>query len=313
MGPEDNPADVEDVFRRSLPAPADHEWPAPGALGSLLIEMLARGRSAWPALPLDPGRVLEHVAATVAPTDRELLQTLRTRHADDLYLACACSAGIPEALVALASRFRSTVEAAAARVEASPAFVDEVCQRLYERLFAADDQQPLRIASYQGRGPLGGWLAIIAQRTALNLIEHEAALERVHRRAGAEELASDLDLELRYLKDKYKHEFESAFVEAMSRLTERERTLLGLKVVSGLTLERIGLIYHVDLSTASRWITAARTHLATLTEEVLGARLGLSRPDLQSLARLVASQLDVSIARLLAPATGMAVDRDGAR
>jgi RNA polymerase sigma-70 factor, ECF subfamily len=242
----------------------------------------------------------------------DLAAALSAKHAEDLYLACACAAGIPEALMLLAARFRATIETAVARIDASRTFVDEVRQELHERLFRAEDQQPPKIATYKGNGPLGGWLAVVAQRTALNLLEKEAARERAHRGAAAEQLVSDLDPELRYLKQRYKDEFERAFVEAMERLTARERTLLGLKIVAGLTLERIGLIHQVDLSTASRWIASARNKLMKATEEILGQRLGLSLTEMQSLARLIASQIDISIARLLAPADGAPTKRDDA-
>jgi RNA polymerase sigma-70 factor, ECF subfamily len=300
-GGEDEGCEMEGLFLRALPEAAGRPAAGAGQLGPRLAQMLARARAAWPRVPLAAGAFAEHVARRISASETSLVPALEARHAEDLYLACACATGVPGAIEALSAHFRAAIDAAIARVDASPTFVDEVRQVLHHRLFLDGDDQPGRIASYHGRGPLAGWLAITAQRTALNVVEHEAARDRMSRRAGAEQLEPELDPELRFVKQKYTVEFEKAFIEALDHLSARDRTLLGLKVVSGLTLDRIGLMYQVDTSTASRWIAAARQQLTHLTEGILTGRLGVSRDEMQSLARLVASQVDVSIARLLAP------------
>jgi RNA polymerase sigma-70 factor (ECF subfamily) len=72
--------------------------------------------------------------------------------------------------------------AAVARVDRSPELRDEVRQILWQRLFVGTGAAAPRILSYAGRGPLAGWVAVAAQRIALDL-----------RRDAARAVASDPD------------------------------------------------------------------------------------------------------------------------
>ena len=81
----------------------------------------------------------------------------------------------------------------------------------------------------------------------------------------------------------------------------RERTLLRLHTVEGLSLERMGVMYRKDKATLSRWLAAAREKLAEETRARLAERLALAPPELASLLRAIRSQLEVSLLRLLPP------------
>jgi RNA polymerase sigma-70 factor (ECF subfamily) len=142
-------------------------------------------------------------------------------------------------------------------------------------------------------------VGIAAQRIALNLLEAERAEGRAREKAMADEIASEVDPELRYLSERYRAVFESALERAIRRLGARERALLRLQMVGGLTLDQIGAIYKVNASTVSRWIAGARDGLLRETERLLRAELPLSSSEFASLARMLASQLDLSVSRLL--------------
>jgi RNA polymerase sigma-70 factor (ECF subfamily) len=58
-------------------------------------------------------------------------------------------------------------------------------------------------------------------------------------------------------------------------------------------------MYKVNASTVSRWIAGVRTALLSETERLLRAELSLSPPEFTSLARVLASQMDISVSRLL--------------
>ena len=94
----------------------------------------------------------------------------------------------------------------------------------------------------------------VPQRTALSLRRGESAHKRARDRAIADRLSVDLDPELLYLKQRYRVEFEAAFSRAVEGLTDRERAILRLHLVAGLTLDAIGVMYHVNTSTVSRWL-----------------------------------------------------------
>ena len=86
---------------------------------------------------------------------------------------------------------------------------------------------------------------------------------------------------------------------AIRELEPRDRLLLKYHYLDGLTVDRIGALYTVHRATAARWIAAAREMLATRTQRILLEKLRVTPSELRSIARLVESQLDLSMRRLL--------------
>jgi len=173
-----------------------------------------------------------------------------------------------------------------------------VLQLVRQRVFVGTADTPPRIGSYAGRGPLAGWVGIAAQRIALDLVDKEKTEARARERVAAE-IGAELDPELQYIKDRYRDAFERAFARAVEDLGAKDRALLRLQIAGGLTLEQIGTMYKVNASTVSRWIAGVRTALLAETERLLRAELPLSPPEFTSLARVLASQMDISVSRLL--------------
>ncbi len=63
-------------------------------------------------------------------------------------------------------------------IDVSPAFFDEVEQRLWDAALVGTAGAPPKLMSYSGQGALAGWVGIAAQRIALMMRRHEAAEER---------------------------------------------------------------------------------------------------------------------------------------
>src|SRR5438046_10681653 len=55
-------------------------------------------------------------------------------HVEDLYLACGCTLGLKEAVRALDERFLSQVGTFLSRIDRSSTFIDDVRQKLREKL-----------------------------------------------------------------------------------------------------------------------------------------------------------------------------------
>jgi RNA polymerase sigma-70 factor (ECF subfamily) len=216
-------------------------------------------------------------------------------YSDDLDLARRVARGEPEALKRFDREVAGEIATAVRKVDRDPAFIDEIAQRVRVRLLVADGDGPPRIGAYRGTGPLRAWVAIAALRVALNAKRDAPPAGDVL----ADVVDREPDPALRHLKTQYRAEYREALTAAIAALGDRERALLRLRFVSGLELAHIGKLYRVHESTASRWIAAAVEAVGSGARERLVQKLSITAATADSVARLVASQLDLSIARLL--------------
>jgi len=271
----------------------------PAALEASLQQIVDRAVRAWPDLPIDPARLVAHLAVVVGEGQLDdVAQGLSELYAEDVALGLACAEKLPGALTHVDRTCGGAIDAAVARIDRSPELRDEVRQTLWQRLFVGTVEQAPRILTYAGRGPLAGWVAVAAQRIALDL--RRAATRAV----GVDPMADQLlpteeHPEVDYLRMKYKTEFEAAVGDALAALPDRDRLLLRLTTVSGLSHEQIANIYKVNQSTVTRWIARARAEVLEATERSVCGKLGVKRDEFMSLAGLLVSRIDLSISRVL--------------
>jgi len=266
-----------------------------------LLAACARARRAHPALAVTDEGFARHLGRAVSTETDEPLTDLDTLELEDLFLACACLAGSAGALDAFEARCGERIRAALAANVPSPEARGEVAQRLRDAVFVGTLETPPKLALYSGRGPLDRWTAIVAQRLALMMARSESTGRRAHERASLEAAILPQEPEVAFAKEQYRAQFEQAFTDALGILNEKDRLLLRLHLVSGVSVESIGKMYQVSQSTASRWLASAREAVATEVQRLLAERLHLARSEMASLARIVASQIDLSMSRLLAP------------
>ena len=96
--------------------------------------------------------------------------------------------------------------------------------------------------------------------------------------------------------------FETAVTDALSGLKPRERLVLKLYLVSGMTIDAIGKSLGVTRQAVSKTIARAREQIIGHVQRSVQKSLKITREDLSSILRFVASQLDVSISRVLGKA-----------
>ncbi len=284
--------------------PAARAYARVPGLAAVLAALLGAARAAWPRVRLEEAVFLRHLAERLPASERPEA-SLRAVHAGDLYLACACARGDAAAHAALEAHVLPQVAGAVARVAPGEEALAEVCQRLREKLLTAAPGQTPRMADYQGGGPLGAWLSVVAARTALNLRRTAGRQARAEQEALADAAPGpDADPELALVRAHHREDFQAALAEALAALTSRERTVLRLHLVEGLSLERIGAVYRTHKSTVSRWLARAREEVLAGTRARLAERLRLSSDELHSLLRDVPGQpLDHSLSSLLASRT----------
>lgn len=245
-------------------------------------------------------RLAAHFGGLVgAAQPADVLAHLDSLHAADVYVACAAGTGVASAAEALVAYCGPMVVAYVRAVDKDDALVDEVRQSVLHRLLTPESGPP-RILTYGGRAPLPVWVGIAAQRSALSVLRSDGARARALGEAAREPWLGEQDPELRYLRERYKDAFEAAVVAAIAELPPRERALVRLQTVGGMTLAQMAPLYGVEESTVSRWLLRVRRTILEATQRKLSAAIGVDGDEFRSIARLVASQLDVSVARLLA-------------
>jgi RNA polymerase sigma-70 factor (ECF subfamily) len=263
------------------------------ALDDALARALAAGRAAWPGVAVDDASFVRHLAERV--DDGDPAKAVEALGASDLYLACACASGSSAAVEVFSRRLLAVadVRAMLSSLGAAP-LADDVRQILLERLFVGSPGSPPRIASYSGRGSLAGWVRVSAVRVAVSLRRREHPAQAPSEEA-LDPLLPAVDPELDALKLRYAAAFNAALRDAFAALSPRDRTLLRLHYVDGVSVERIASSYNAHRVSASRWLSAARGKVLEETTRLLRERKRLSESEFESLARLVQSQLEVSL------------------
>lgn len=217
-----------------------------------------------------------------------LLVEGETLELEGLTLAAACLARLAPALRELDEALLPDVRATLLR-RAGAAQVDDVLQQTRVKLLLAE--RPA-LSQYRGRGPLQGFVRTVAVNLLANVLERTRPTE------GDEALATlpdTAELEAGVLRADQQQHFKEAFRAAVASLTPRQRALLRLSLVDGLTLDEIAPIHGMHRSSVARWLAEARERLAEQTRLELGSRLCLEGEALESLLRSVQARFDLSL------------------
>jgi RNA polymerase sigma-70 factor (ECF subfamily) len=261
------------------------------ALREGLQQLHARACAAWPTLAFDAAALVEACAQRVE--NAEALASLRI---EELALALACARGDAGALRAFEQHHGRDIALALARAGVEPAAVDDVAQLVRSRLFVGD---PPRIAAFSGRGELANWVRTVAVRVAISSRRGRAPLDRATASVPSR-LPIDDDPELAWLREHHRAGFKAAFSQVLSQLDDEERALLRFKFLDGLTLEELAQLFGTHRATIARRVARLRDQLAEDLCAAFGTQPGITRAQLESIARLLRADLDLSLSRLLA-------------
>jgi RNA polymerase sigma-70 factor (ECF subfamily) len=217
-------------------------------------------------------------------------------HDEDLELARACLAGDQDAL----RRFDGLLDEVGRKLGGmAGADLMREAKQVVRQVLVATKDRPAAIAEYSGRGALGGWLRVALGRELVRL----AKKGQKEPQALPDELellaADDDDPETAYLKTHYRTEFKQAFAAALEGLDAAERRALRYSIVERLSIDDVARLDGVHRATAARQVARARERLTEETRRILRERLVVDPDELQSILRLIESQVDVSVRRLL--------------
>jgi len=282
-------------FLDALPRDERARWESDD-LETLLERVVEEARAELPAIQLTDATFVRYLAARAAGAPTSWLLDLP---AADLYLACACASGDSAAIAALEKRYFAPIEGIV-RGKLDDTRAAEAMQRMREHLFVGERPH---ILDYSGRGELGKWLTITAVRAGLRVVR-ETKREYSLDDGAAGELVDASDVELAHLRTRYQPEFKQAFADAFAQLETRDRNLLRHSVLDGHGVDRIAELYAIHRSTASRWLAAARADLIKRTKAALRARLQVTPTELESILRVMAEQVDVTLEGILRQTRG---------
>ena len=285
---------LADTYLAALPSEAPPSDQSREALEQALAALSARGRAAHPTLAVSNADFARHLARCGA----SLAAGGVSASAEDLFLACAAVAGVVGAVDKLRAQHRPGIAGYLRAIENMEISMDEVEQRLWEALLVGGEAPP-KLLSYSGRGSLAGFVGILAQRIALDGGRQRGAEARAKAKMAAEVNAVAGDAELAFIKLRYKDGFEQAIRDALAELDDRERMILRMHTIDGVTLDRIGRVYGVTQPTISRWLSDARARVFAETRRLLRERLQVSEAEFDSIADLVVSQIDVNVSHIL--------------
>jgi RNA polymerase sigma-70 factor (ECF subfamily) len=263
------------------------------ALEAALRHLFDEGARAWPGVGLAVEAFVSYLARLAQRNAGSLPAPER---GPDLYLACACTVRVPGALEAFDRAHLARIDAYLARLGPSPAFVDEVRQEVRGKLYVGRDGAPW-IAEYDGRGALASWVRVVSIRTAIDLRRQEGPAPASDRRA--EHAPSPGDPERDLQRERYQKAFGEALRGAVLALGPDHRRILRRHFAEGATLEALAEELGVHRATVARHVAAARLALKRDARRRLRMALGCPESEMESLAAVMRSQLDLSLPTLL--------------
>lgn len=261
-------------------------------LAHALEILYARGRKSYPRLSLDEEAFGRFVARCV---DDKSFRSLDALAAEDLYLACACAEGARGAAAAFEAEFAKVIRRAVSRPVPKAEDRDDAEQRALQHLLIGTPGAGPAIAKYVGHVPLATWIPVVAIRIAISLRRTESAEHRLRAKAGAE--AIGVSPEHIYIREELRQAVEPAVADALGRLADRDRLILRLFLVSGLTLRAIGDSLGLSQPAVSKRLAKTRAALLKDVRTAVKESLHISEDEFSSILRVVASQLDVNVSK----------------
>jgi RNA polymerase sigma-70 factor, ECF subfamily len=266
---------------------------APATVEATLVELCRAATAAWPGVKVDPRDV---VALWAEKAGGEDPAPLTAAAFEELHLAIACARGDEPAIAAFDRRYLDVVPQALASMKLPGATVDDVRSMVRDKLLLADGDKRPRVLDYAGRGRLRGLIQVTATRTAIDRIR----LEEREAELPAKEFAGPTDVALSLIKAQYRAAFSTGFAKAVATASRRDRNLLRLHFLGGMTLEQLAQMYNVHRATVVRWLAAARDTVFAATREHVAIEIKAPSDELDEMFDLVKSRVELSVERLLA-------------
>jgi RNA polymerase sigma-70 factor (ECF subfamily) len=179
-------------------------------------------------------------------------------HVSSVYLCIACSDGSEAACGLLEARYFPALKVGISKFDARADVVDDILQELRCRLLVGPTA---RIRGYGGRGVFSGWLRAVARTVAVDFVRVRGAQIRRVKCLSLSNVSAELmhaapaaTPEEQVHCQRNSTSIQRALCKSIQALPERERRLLSLYYVGGLTIDQLGASYGLNRSTIARQI-----------------------------------------------------------
>jgi RNA polymerase sigma-70 factor (ECF subfamily) len=224
----------------------------------------------------DLARILEEIARKFAAPSQQLREFCFSLKIEELVLARACAAGNEHAWETFMLRYREKLYEIGLHITREDSAARDLSDSIYAELYGTtpkDGRRVSKLASYNGRGSLEGWLRTVMAQEHVNRYRRQRRMvsldeenEQGQQFASPEqEPVSAVDPRL-----------ESATDEALASLPPDERFILAAYYLDDRTLAEIARMLSVHESTISRKLDKLAK---SLRKQILAglARQGMSR------------------------------------
>ncbi len=216
---------------------------------------------------------------------------------EDLFLATACARGDRIAWEYFADEYLPLLQRMAARACRQHQESEDLAQDIVANLIADKS----RLAGYNGRGSLAGWLRVTLSHALIDRLRRqrrEVALdeseEQQSRAASSETACGESSLDA-----SWGSVFSEVLQEQIRLLPPADRLILALYYVHGISLKAIGKHLGVHEATASRRLDGARQTIRKRVERELRTRHRLQAGEIRGLWEWVAEHDLFSLADAL--------------
>ncbi len=261
-----------------------------------LVALCEAAAATWPGVTVEPAAVIGLLADKLAAAGAKDPPSLSIAGVTEVHLAIACARGDNVAVAAFDRAYLEVVPIALAGMKLPAATVEDVRSMVRDKLLLAEGDRQPRILEYAGRGKLRGLVQVTATRTAIDRIR----LEEREAELPARELAASTDVALSLIKAQYRAAFSAGFAHAVASASRRDRNLLRLHFLGGVTLEQLAQMYSVHRATVVRWLAAAREAVFAATRDHVAGQIDAPADELDEMFELVKSRVELSVERLLA-------------
>jgi RNA polymerase sigma-70 factor, ECF subfamily len=204
-------------------------------------------------------------------------------HYEDLFLAMGCSRQDKVSWEYFADEYIPLLRKFATQACSDSGEGEDLAQEIIVKMLKEGN----RMSGYSGRGSLAGWLRATVAHAAVDRFRRASRLvsleDSLHNGAPADWMGTGEADNEESLDSRWGPIVSNALSESISMLAARDRLVLGLYYLRGISLLAIGRQFKIHEATVSRWIERLRRNIRKRLEIDLRKKHGLRADDIRSL------------------------------